>query len=170
MPLAAVRLLEGSARGASPLVASTPSRTRFPKRSALRDIYGMRLPFFHRLLKNDLTSFERFVAQRTECAAQYSSDGGPRVSKRSFARAGLVGNPSDGFFGKTISVTLNNFWADVTLTPSKRLVLVPHKLYDPHIFGGLKDLHGIGSREGYQGELLFCTVTFGILWPMLLTI
>jgi glucuronokinase len=157
---------EGSTRDASPLVASTPSRTRLPKRSALRDIYGMRLPFFHRLLKNDLPSFERFVAQRAERAAQYESGGGGgdaaaglRVSKRSFARAGLVGNPSDGFFGKTISVTMSNFWADVTLSPSKRLVLVPHKLYDPHIFGGLKDLHGIGTREGYQGGVVLLMAT-----------
>jgi len=39
----------------------------------------------------------------------------PLLRKRAYARAGLVGNPSDGYFGKTISVIVRNFWAEVTL-------------------------------------------------------
>jgi glucuronokinase len=35
--------------------------------------------------------------------------------KRAYARAGLVGNPSDGYHGKTISVSVRNFWAEVVL-------------------------------------------------------
>jgi tripartite ATP-independent transporter DctM subunit len=35
--------------------------------------------------------------------------------RRAFARAGLVGNPSDGYHGKTISVSVRNFWAEVVL-------------------------------------------------------
>ena len=31
------------------------------------------------------------------------------VETTAYARAGLLGNPSDGFFGKTLSVTLKNF-------------------------------------------------------------
>ena len=38
---------------------------------------------------------------------------GARVSKRAFARVGLMGNPSDGFNGKTISLSIRNFWAKV---------------------------------------------------------
>jgi glucuronokinase len=37
------------------------------------------------------------------------------VRKRAFARAGLVGNPSDGYHGRTISVVVRNFWAEVVL-------------------------------------------------------
>ena len=37
-------------------------------------------------------------------------------------RVGLIGNPSDGFYGKTISFTVSNFWAEVTITESPRLV------------------------------------------------
>ena len=33
-----------------------------------------------------------------------------------------MGNPSDGFNGKTISLTISNFWADATLTESTKLV------------------------------------------------
>jgi glucuronokinase len=35
--------------------------------------------------------------------------------KRAYARAGLVGNPSDGYHGKTISASVRNFWAEVVL-------------------------------------------------------
>src|SRR5580765_122081 len=35
--------------------------------------------------------------------------------KRAYARAGLVGNPSDGYNGKTISLSVRNYWAEVVL-------------------------------------------------------
>ena len=37
------------------------------------------------------------------------------IRKRAYARAGLLGNPSDGYNGKTISVIVRNFWAEVVL-------------------------------------------------------
>jgi glucuronokinase len=35
------------------------------------------------------------------------------ITSRVHARVGLLGNPSDGFFGKTISFSLANFYAQV---------------------------------------------------------
>ena len=40
------------------------------------------------------------------------------IQTRAYARAGLIGNPSDGYFGKTISFILKNFSARVTLYES----------------------------------------------------
>jgi glucuronokinase len=40
------------------------------------------------------------------------------ISAHAFARAGLVGNPSDGYFGKTISCIIRNFRATVHLWES----------------------------------------------------
>jgi len=37
-------------------------------------------------------------------------------------RVGLMGNPSDGFNGKTIAMSICNFWAEVTLLESQTLV------------------------------------------------
>ena len=37
------------------------------------------------------------------------------IRKRAYARAGLLGNPSDGYNGKTISFSVGNFWAEVVL-------------------------------------------------------
>ena len=47
------------------------------------------------------------------------------ITARAFARAGLVGNPSDGYFGKTVSFTIRDFGAAVTLTPSDHFEIVP---------------------------------------------
>ena len=38
-----------------------------------------------------------------------------------YARAGLLGNPSDGYFVKTIAFVMSNFRARVLLYPSARL-------------------------------------------------
>ena len=46
------------------------------------------------------------------------------IRKRAFARAGLVGNPSDGYFGRTISLILRNHWAEVTLYEWDQVELV----------------------------------------------
>ena len=36
-----------------------------------------------------------------------------------------MGNPSDGFFGKTISLSIRNFWAEVSISESSKLTLIP---------------------------------------------
>lgn len=43
------------------------------------------------------------------------------IETRAFARAGLLGNPSDGFFGKAISIIVRNFGATVWLYESPEL-------------------------------------------------
>jgi galactokinase/mevalonate kinase-like predicted kinase len=47
--------------------------------------------------------------------SESGSDCAAPVSGRAFARAALLGNPSDGFGGKTIGLTIANFRAEVTL-------------------------------------------------------
>lgn len=45
------------------------------------------------------------------------------IESRAYARAGLLGNPSDGYFGKTISIIVRNFGASISLyeTPELRI-------------------------------------------------
>ena len=52
------------------------------------------------------------------------------VKARSFARAGLLGNPSDGYFGKTLSFAFANFGVDLSLTESSRMRFVPGEVDD----------------------------------------
>src|SRR5688500_10040284 len=47
------------------------------------------------------------------------------ITTHAFARAGLVGNPSDGYFGKTISLVIRNFKATVRLWESPHFEIVP---------------------------------------------
>jgi glucuronokinase len=47
------------------------------------------------------------------------------IEERAYARAGLLGNPSDGYYGKTISVIVKNFGAHITLFQSPELRLKP---------------------------------------------
>lgn len=67
-----------------------------------------------------------------------------------YARAGLLGNPSDGYFGKTISIIVKNFSAQVKLTKSKTLKIIPHK-QDLNDFTSLDDLSEKISLHGYYG-------------------
>lgn len=52
------------------------------------------------------------------------------IRTRSFARAGFLGNPSDGYFGKTISFTFTDFFVDLRLAESARLRFVPGEVDD----------------------------------------
>src|SRR6185295_15129850 len=47
------------------------------------------------------------------------------ITAHAHARAGLVGNPSDGYFGKTISFIIRNFTATVHLWESPHFEIMP---------------------------------------------
>jgi glucuronokinase len=69
-----------------------------------------------------------------------------------YARAGLLGNPSDGYFGKTISFAMSNFRARVLLYPSARLEIRLAKA-DMPIFENLDDLYRTTRWRGYYGGI-----------------
>jgi len=73
-----------------------------------------------------------------------------RIETRVFARAGLLGNPSDGFGGKTISFSIGQYWASVWIEPSDELEIVPLKI-DHNVFGSVFDLVDSVNRNGYYG-------------------
>src|SRR5262245_8909776 len=47
------------------------------------------------------------------------------ITTHAYARAGMVGNPSDGYFGKTISFIIRNFKATVKLWETPHFEIVP---------------------------------------------
>lgn len=51
------------------------------------------------------------------------------IKTKAYARIGLLGNPSDGFFGKTVSCAIRNFWAEVELREGPELKIIPHKKF-----------------------------------------
>lgn len=74
------------------------------------------------------------------------------IETYAYARAGLLGNPSDGYFGKTISLLVKNFRARVLLYPSARLEIRPSKADTP-IFENLQDLYSTTRWRGYYGGI-----------------
>jgi glucuronokinase len=69
-----------------------------------------------------------------------------------YARAGVLGNPSDGYFGKTLSFAMSNYRARVLLYPSGRLEIKPSKA-DLPVFEGLDDLYRTTRWRGYYGGI-----------------
>jgi glucuronokinase len=69
-----------------------------------------------------------------------------------YARAGFLGNPSDGYFGKTLSFAMSNFRARVLLYPSGRLEIKPSKA-DMPVFDSLDDLYRTTRWRGYYGGI-----------------
>lgn len=74
------------------------------------------------------------------------------------ARAGLIGNPSDGYFGKTISFTVRNFYAKVTMYESPELEIVP-SFQDQFRYGSMRELREDVKGQGYYGGIRLMKAT-----------
>lgn len=72
------------------------------------------------------------------------------IQSRAFARAGLLGNPSDGYFGKTLSIIIRNFGANVTLYESPELVIEEQEV-DKNQFRNIHQLIESVRATGYYG-------------------
>jgi glucuronokinase len=80
------------------------------------------------------------------------------VRQRGYARAGLVGNPSDGYHGKTISVIVRNFYAEAILYEWEELELLPSQ-EDHSRFASIGELARDVNLHGYYGGLRLVKAT-----------
>lgn len=74
------------------------------------------------------------------------------IETRAYARAGLLGNPSDGFFGKTISISVRNFGTSISLYESPDLLIEPQP-QDSSTFKSIYHLRDSVSSLGYNGGI-----------------
>jgi glucuronokinase len=72
------------------------------------------------------------------------------IESRAFARAGLLGNPSDGYFGKTISIIVRNFSASVSIYETPELV-IEECAEDTNQFRNIYHLVDSVKLSGYYG-------------------
>jgi len=72
------------------------------------------------------------------------------IETRAYARAGLLGNPSDGYYGKTISISVRNFGAHVSLYQTPELRIEP-QIQDLHEYKNINDLVESVNLHGYYG-------------------
>jgi len=74
------------------------------------------------------------------------------IKARAYPRAGLIGNPSDGYFGKTIAFCFRNYCAEVTLYQTPELEILPNQL-DHSRFDGIAHLAENVKHYGYYGGI-----------------
>jgi glucuronokinase len=72
------------------------------------------------------------------------------IESRAYARAGLLGNPSDGYYGKTISIIVRNFGASVSLYESPELKIEETET-DRNTFRNIYHLVDSVKLSGYYG-------------------
>lgn len=74
------------------------------------------------------------------------------IKSVSYPRAALIGNPSDGYFGKTIAFLFKNFKAEVILYESPEIELQPSQ-YDSAVFKNISSLSEEVGLYGYYGGI-----------------
>ena len=72
------------------------------------------------------------------------------ITAKAYARAGFLGNPSDGYFGKTISITVGNFSAQVSLEQTDRIRFEASE-HEPSSYESIEALASQIGRYGYYG-------------------
>ena len=80
------------------------------------------------------------------------------IRKRAYARAGLLGNPSDGYNGKTISIIVRNFWAEVVMYEWDSVDIVQSR-NDRARFRSIHDLAQDVRLHGYYGGIRLIKAT-----------
>ena len=80
------------------------------------------------------------------------------IRRRGYARAGLIGNPSDGYHGKTISISVCDYYAEAILYEWEELELLPSQ-EDHSRFGSIHELARDVASHGYYGGLRLVKAT-----------
>jgi glucuronokinase len=80
------------------------------------------------------------------------------IRKHAYARAGLIGNPTDGYNGKTISFVIRQFKASVVLYPWDRLEILWSQ-QDKNRFTSLEELVNDVNVNGYYGGVRLVKAT-----------
>lgn len=74
------------------------------------------------------------------------------ITKKAFPRAALIGNPSDGYFGKTIAFVFENYCASVQLYETPQISFLSSSM-DNAEFDDLDDLDRSIGMYGYYGGI-----------------
>src|SRR6266851_5204531 len=80
------------------------------------------------------------------------------IRRRAYARAGLVGNPSDGYHGKTISLIVRNMHAEVVLYEWEDVELIGSE-EDQSRFRSIAELARDVKLHGYYGGIRLVKAT-----------
>jgi len=85
------------------------------------------------------------------------------IETHSYPRAAVIGNPSDGYFGKTIAFLFSNFKATVQLYHSPELKIYPQAL-DITSFNSIEELVDNVNMSGYYGGMRLLKATIKVFY------
>lgn len=80
------------------------------------------------------------------------------IRARAYARAGLIGNPSDGYHGRTLSLIVRNYWAEAVLYEWEDLEIILSQ-EDRCRFGSMAELQQDVQLHGYYGGVRLVKAT-----------
>lgn len=80
------------------------------------------------------------------------------IRSKANARAGLIGNPSDGYHGKTISLVVREYFAEVVLYEWDEIELIPSQ-QDHSRFDSVHELQRDVALHGYYGGIRLVKAT-----------
>lgn len=80
------------------------------------------------------------------------------IVTRAYARAGLIGNPSDGYFGRTLSFVFKDFFAEVELIETPVLEISGNHR-DRSTYRDMQDLYDDVSSFGHYGGIRLLKAT-----------
>jgi glucuronokinase len=80
------------------------------------------------------------------------------IRKKAHARAGVVGNPSDGYHGKTLSIAIADFWAEVILYEWDQIEVISSE-QDHSRFESVDELVHDVRLHGYYGGVRLVKAT-----------
>ena len=85
------------------------------------------------------------------------------IETYSYPRAAVIGNPSDGYFGKTIAFLFSNFKDKVQLYHTPELNIIPQQL-DTTNFSSISDLVANVNHSGYYGGIRLLKATVKVFF------
>ena len=85
------------------------------------------------------------------------------IETYSYPRAAVIGNPSDGYYGKTIAFLFSNFRAKVQLYHTPELEILPQTL-DVTRFGSIHELVENVNLSGYYGGIRLLKATVKVFY------
>ena len=90
------------------------------------------------------------------------------INTSACARAALIGNPSDGYYGKTISFAFSDFKASVTLWESPELTILP-TARDAATYDSMEALSREVNLFGYYGGVRLLKAAVKTFWNYVTT-
>ena len=85
------------------------------------------------------------------------------IKKITCPRVGFLGNPSDGFGGKTISFPFKNFQAEIVLWQSEELKFLPN-IEDQDEFSSVSELYRNTQSQGYYGGIRLIKAAISVFY------